>query len=248
MNSTKIYDGYWQSGLHPDAHWPEARIHREFRLLKGCSRILDYGCGPISRKYGDVLARSCQQYTGADVSNYIVSQNQKEGYECLTIHTSDSSIGLPDATFDGAVCCEVFEHLYDPLLAAKEIHRLLKPGGKLVAMVPHFGYHAWRLQAFLRAQVPHEPENPQINRHNGVHIRYFSMLTFQRLLSDAGFHKVKVMPYDFSSVWDVTRGLGPAAKISDWARKNLPAFAHLTWLQNICPTLFAMRLKAEAVK
>lgn len=248
MNSTTIYDGYWQSGLHPDAHWTEARIHREFQHLHDCSRILDYGCGPIPRKYGDVLSKNRAKYTGADISSYIVSKNNAEGYECLNINESDSSINLPGSTFDGAVCCEVFEHLYDPLTAAKEIHRLLKPGGKFVCMVPHFGYHAWRIQAFLRAQVPHEPENLHLNRHNGVHIRYFSMLTFRRLLLDAGFCDVRVMAYDFSSIWDITRGLGPAAKLSDWARKHLPDFAHFTWLQNIYPNVFAMRLKAEAIK
>ena len=29
----------------------------------------------------------------------------------------------------------------------------------LVATVPNFGYHAWRLLALLRAQVPSEPED-----------------------------------------------------------------------------------------
>ena len=248
MKSNEIYDGYWKSGLHPDPQWADQRIEKEFSHLAGMENLLDYGCGLISRKYGDVLARSRKSYMGADISPYIVSENQSEGFACQIIEPSSGKLDLPSNSFDGAVCCEVFEHLYDPLAAATEIHRLLKPGGRFVAMVPHFGYHAWRIQALLRAQVPHEPEKPEINRHNGVHIRYFSMLTFKRLLEDAGFTEVKIMAYDFSSIWDISRGLGPLARISDFARRSLPSCFHLTWLQNIYPNLFAMRLKAEGIK
>ncbi|MBE9200214.1 MULTISPECIES: glycosyltransferase [unclassified Nodularia (in: cyanobacteria)] len=37
-----------------------------------------------------------------------------------------------DEIFDAVVCFNVFEHLYNPALAAKEILRVLKPGGKLI--------------------------------------------------------------------------------------------------------------------
>ena len=37
-----------------------------------------------------------------------------------------------DATVDAIVCTEVFEHLLDPPAAAREMIRVLKPGGKLV--------------------------------------------------------------------------------------------------------------------
>lgn len=39
---------------------------------------------------------------------------------------------LGDGTIDVVVCTEVFEHLVDPPIAAREIVRVLKPGGKLV--------------------------------------------------------------------------------------------------------------------
>jgi SAM-dependent methyltransferase len=39
---------------------------------------------------------------------------------------------FPDASVDAIVCTEVFEHLIDPPAAAREIVRILKPGGRLV--------------------------------------------------------------------------------------------------------------------
>lgn len=248
MSFSEIYDKYWSSGLQADPHWSNERIKKEFSSIYGSESIIDYGCGLISRKYGDVLAKSSTRYAGADISPLIVRQNIAEGFECHEIDPQSGKVNIPEATFSGAVCCEVFEHLYDPLSAAQEIYRLLKPGGNFVAMVPNFGYLAWRVQAVLRAQVPHEPQDPRNNAFNGVHIRYFSKRTFQRLLNDAGFKKIRIVPHDSSTIWDIFRGLGRLAKVSDLARKKFPSFLHLLWLQRLWPDVFAMRLKALAQK
>ena len=42
------------------------------------------------------------------------------------------SIPFNDEVFDAVVCFNVFEHLHNPVLAAREIFRVLKPGGKLI--------------------------------------------------------------------------------------------------------------------
>jgi len=47
------------------------------------------------------------------------------------------AIPLPDASLDGAVCAEAF-HWFDGDRAAAELHRVLRPGGGLVATWLHF--------------------------------------------------------------------------------------------------------------
>jgi len=48
-----------------------------------------------------------------------------------------------DAQFDIVVSTAVFEHLYNPFQAAREIHRVLKPGGTLVGSAAFLeAYHA----------------------------------------------------------------------------------------------------------
>lgn len=42
------------------------------------------------------------------------------------------ALPFADAEFDTVLCTEVLEHLKDPQLAAKEMRRVLKPGGKLL--------------------------------------------------------------------------------------------------------------------
>jgi SAM-dependent methyltransferase len=45
--------------------------------------------------------------------------------------------GLPDASFDLVLCTQVLEHCKNPWAAVREIHRILKPGGHLIASAPH---------------------------------------------------------------------------------------------------------------
>jgi len=173
---------------------------------------------------------------------------KRKGYQSLQIDANTGTVDSADGAFDGASCIEVLEHLFDPLQSAREIHRVLKPGGVLVATVPNFGYHAWRLLALLRAQVPSEPEDKNKNRYNGVHIRYFSKLMFRRLLRDAGFVNISIGSFDNGSVWDIFLAAGHFGLISQFARDHFPGPLHLRFLQDLWPNVFAYRLRAVARK
>lgn len=55
------------------------------------------------------------------------------------------TLPFPDADFDAVLHNSVFEHLHSPWLAAREIHRVLKPGGAMLAVIPWmYPYHARR--------------------------------------------------------------------------------------------------------
>jgi SAM-dependent methyltransferase len=43
---------------------------------------------------------------------------------------------IPDGAFDYVVCTEVLEHTLEPFAAVAEIHRILRPGGRLFLSVP----------------------------------------------------------------------------------------------------------------
>ena len=47
------------------------------------------------------------------------------------------SIPYPDASFDVVVSDNVFEHLDNPLAVFREVHRVLRPGGLLLAKTPN---------------------------------------------------------------------------------------------------------------
>ena len=48
----------------------------------------------------------------------------------------NSSIPIPDSSFDTIICSDVLEHLHSPSKTLLEIARLLRPGGRLLLNVP----------------------------------------------------------------------------------------------------------------
>lgn len=215
--------------------------------LKGLHHVLDYGCG-VGHKYRAILKAHVDRYTGADISSVALASVRESGDQALAIQPDTGAIDAINGAFDGAICSEVFEHLFDPLRAAREIHRVLAPGAPFIVTVPNFGYHAWRLLAFLRARVPDEPEDPATNPFNGVHIRYFSAWTLRRMLTMAGFERVNIGVYVHGSIWDVFQIMGPLHHVSRAARRCLPQPFHLGFLANLFPGVFAERLRAIAYK
>lgn len=241
-----FYDKYWESGLHIGSGWSADYFNKIMGVFRGRSRILDYGCG-LGHNYQKQLAACAKEYVPADVSDLVLKDAEGKGFRPLKIN-SKGGIKTGSNSFDGAVCVEVFEHLFDPLAAAREIHRVLKPGGVLVATVPNFGYFPWRIQALVRARVPSEPENPKKNFFNGVHIRYFNTSTLRRLLHDAGFERIQISSFDNCSIWDFFWAFGWLGYIAQLARDHLPAIFQLRFLQDLAPCLFAYRIRATAYK
>lgn len=245
MSQTQIYDSYWIEGGHVTREWTSEFFQESLGVLMGKDCVLDYGCG-MGYSYQRWLAQSVKKYIGADISSVAILDAKNKGFLTTTIK-DDSTTDLGDSSCDGAVCMEVFEHLWDPLAAAKELYRVLKPDGVVVATVPNFGYFPWRLQALLRAQVPSEPES-QANRYKGVHIRFFNKKMLQRLLQDAGFKNVKVHGWCRCRIWDVFWCAGPLARISSWAEGHLPQFTNLTFILRWFPSVFSERLRVVATK
>ena len=97
-------------------------------LIQG--KILDYGCG---RKPYRNLFPQVKEYTGADIHNsgYPSSQSSADIF-------FEDALPFKDKHFDAVLCFEVLEHIFTPEESLKDIHRVLKPGGKLMLSVPFF--------------------------------------------------------------------------------------------------------------
>ena len=89
---------------------------------------LDTGCavGIIT----DELARYFGRTVGVDVEPALVRQAREQTYNgALFLLGSGSCLPFADAAFDVVVCAQVYEHVTDQRGLAKEIHRVLRPGG-----------------------------------------------------------------------------------------------------------------------
>jgi SAM-dependent methyltransferase/acyl carrier protein len=61
--------------------------------------------------------------------------------DCKVLQGTAETPGLPDSAFDFIVLRLVLEHVPDPVVALRELSRLLKPGGRLVVIDNDFEYH-----------------------------------------------------------------------------------------------------------
>jgi SAM-dependent methyltransferase len=146
-----LFDDYLYIAHHIDRSMAKRFCPR----LRG--EVLDIGCG--SKPYRPLLI-GATGYVGLD-------SDPTRGPDVV-----GSALDLPfqDASFDSVLCNEVIEHVPDPQLALREIHRVLRPGGLLYLTAPQ----AWGLH--------YEPED---------YFRY-TKYGISHLLNKAGFQLFEI--------------------------------------------------------
>ena len=97
-------------------------------LLAGLSgEVLDVGCG--HKPYRSFVP--ADRYVGLDIDSPVT-----RALGVADVLYDGRRFPLPDASFDGVLCSQVFEHVFNPEEFLGEICRVLRPGGRLVLTVP----------------------------------------------------------------------------------------------------------------
>lgn len=103
-------------------------------------RVLNAGAGAGSLSLK--LAEAGLEVTSVDASAALCARvraelDRRHPGRHHPVMTGDlQRLALPDAHFDAAACGEVLEHLPDDRAGIRELRRVLRPGGLLVATVP----------------------------------------------------------------------------------------------------------------
>jgi 2-polyprenyl-3-methyl-5-hydroxy-6-metoxy-1,4-benzoquinol methylase len=145
-------------------------------LIQG--KVLELGSG---MGYGiEILAPHCSEYLAMDKHSPPIAL---ESFSNLTFQqTTFPSIPASDHSFDFVVSFQVIEHIQDDHAFVKEVHRVLKPGGKFIVTTPN---------------------KPMSITRNPWHIREYNPLELEKLLSPhfpniqkfGVFGRAKIMEY-----------------------------------------------------
>jgi SAM-dependent methyltransferase len=144
--------------------------------------VLDAGCGQ-GRHSLELLRRGCPvlamdlHLPDLRYTRYLLTDMRRQGEENDFAVLQGNALRLPfhTACFDRVICSEVLEHVHDPVQAAAELARVLKPGGLLAVSVPT-PFTEW-VYRFASDDYFNSP---------GGHVRIFTPRRLQRLLAAQG--------------------------------------------------------------
>src|SRR4029079_10437111 len=153
--SRRFYELVEQHRYTKGWHIPEAAGFAK----TGGLRVLEIGCGLGTD--GAQFAKAGADYTGIDLTDAAIELAEKR-FELFELpgsfRTADAeNLDFADNTFDVVYSHGVLHHTPDTAGAIKEVHRVLKPGGKAIVMLYHRDSYNYRV-------------NISVLRRAGVHL------------------------------------------------------------------------------
>jgi ubiquinone/menaquinone biosynthesis C-methylase UbiE len=146
--------------------WIMQRIEREAELLRG-KHLLEIGCG-LGFDSLEFLRRGVR-VTASDLTPTAVTLARRhfeiEGVSAEDVRTENArALSFDDETFDAVWARGVLHATGDTAQAVREIHRVLKPGGR--AVISHFyrkpSWMYW-VSRLGRENIEYKEEDPPVN-------------------------------------------------------------------------------------
>src|ERR1044072_5482114 len=151
VGSRAFFEAVEEHRYRTEWHIPEAA---GFDKTKGL-RVLEIGCGLGTD--GARFARAGALYTGVDLTEAAVSLARRrfelEGLPGEFRVADDEALEFPDESFDLVYSHGVLHHTPDARAALREVHRVLKPGGRAVVMLYHRNSYNYRVNIGMLRRV-----------------------------------------------------------------------------------------------
>lgn len=176
-------------------------------------RVIDVGCGPGALTAELVRRVGAANVSAVDPSEPFVAAAQDRHRGVDVRRATAEELPYPAATFDAALAQLVVHFMSDPVAGIREMARVTRPGGAIVACVWDFAGGRSPLSAFWTAVRTMDPANDGEDRYAGARDGHLL-----EIFTTAGVHDVEqhVLEADlthprFEDWWDpFSRGVGPA--------------------------------------
>lgn len=125
--------------------------------------------------------------------------------------------------FDVILYMHILEHLIDPWRILRESHRMLKPGGSIIILIPNVA--AWRIRKSLFVNGKFEYEDVGIL--DRTHLRFFTLESAKAMVEEAGYRITFWAPADICVPLErrirLTPVIGKLSRAwSDWMTRRFP--------------------------
>jgi len=135
-------------------------------------RVLDVGCA--SGFFMEAATEAGWEAYGVELSGF-AAELARSRFGDRVRHGTLEEAGYPDAFFDVVTLFDLLEHVPDPRSFLAEVRRVLRPGGRLLLVLPN----AASLSARLMGR--------HWSHYNAEHLHYFTPETVAVLLCACGF-------------------------------------------------------------
>ncbi len=158
-------------------------LDRELPAEQPLDNLLEAGCGAAA--FTPHLARRAGHMRACDISATQIAANCKDHPDVsFFVQDLGNPIAAESKTFDALWCAETLDRLPDPAFAIDEFYRVLKPGGKLLLVVPCHSLFKNLMIALFKWNTHFAPDNPRI--------RFFTVNMLSGLVKKTGFRNMKV--------------------------------------------------------
>ena len=167
-------------------------------------RILDIGCGDGTLTVLLAKTVDAKDVYGVDISEIGLNEARKKGIRCFKVDTDIEELPFEEDSFDFVFCGEFIEHVINTDKLLKDIHKVLKPNGKLVITTPNIaswhsrvclllGYNPFKCSVSF--EYPEAGKILHIKDSGQEHIRFFTLKSLIDLIKYHNFFIEKIFGF-----------------------------------------------------
>ncbi|MBX9938537.1 MAG: class I SAM-dependent methyltransferase [Candidatus Obscuribacterales bacterium] len=176
-DSSLRYD-YQQDKFEEDSHYGRLlhRVGKSKRVLELGSST-GYLTQAMQERFG------CR-VTGVEIDPDAAQKARDKGLDVrvLDLDFADLSVEFAGEKFEAVLLADVLEHLRDPAATLGQISKILAPGGKIVASIPHAGHGDIKM-ALLTGRLPFRP----MGLLDHTHVKFFTRSLVEDLFIKSGY-------------------------------------------------------------